>query len=567
MHIPVAQIGQNILFDIGLIVIVAAVLAYIFRSLKQPGMVAYVITGFVLGPFGLSLITNQQEIITLSELGVAFLLFMAGVELEFSKLGEVGKVAVITGALQTGIAFLTGFTISNLLQFSGMEPYYLGLAVSFSSTMAVVKILSDKRKINALSGRISIGILLIEDIIIILALSVLSQVGVSFSSQAFIETAASGLGLVSIAIVLGRYVLPEILRHAAGNRELFFLVSVATAFFFIGLASVLGFSIAIGGFVGGLALATYPFNTEIRSEILPLRNFFTVLFFASLGMQVNIFLLGEILIPFLLLLAVLMVLKPVVITGALSYFGYGSKTPVLVGLGLAQGSEFIFVLAREGVKLGHIGQEIYTMMISLTLISIASTPYLHKLATKLGDYFSSRFPSGFISRHQVEEIEDIEEEMEGHLILLGCDRTGSEILEKVHDHDIVVIDHDPEILGKLEKEGYISVYGEADSVEVLERTGIKNAKMVISTVPDFETNKWLANKIRDMDKDIKFISRADTKRQALELYRKGADRVVLPERIAGDKMFEEVKRVKEGKVEELEEERREEVEEINEELG
>lgn len=567
MHLPLGEISQVLLFDIGVIVLLAAVLSYVFRALKQPGMIAYVLTGIVLGPFGLSLITNQNEIMALSELGVAFLLFMAGIELDFSKLGKIGKVVFLTSVVQIGTVFLSGFLIGKFLNFQGIEPYYIGLAVAFSSTMVVVKILSDKKKINALRGRLSIGVLLIQDIVIILVLSSLSKIGISASSKALVQTAINGLGLIAIAIVSGKYVLPRVLHYSAGNRELFFLVSVATAFFFIGIASVLGFSIAIGGFIGGLSLASYPYNTEIRNEILPLRNFFLVIFFASLGMQINLVVLRSAIVPLTLLFGVLFVVKPIIIMGVLSYFGYGSKTPVLVGFGLAQGSEFVFILADQGMKLGHIGTEIYTMLISLILISIAVTPYLHRIANKLADHISRKHPRGLISSHRIKNASDAEKKMKDHIVILGCDKTGGEILEEAVDHDVIVVDHNPEVLDRCLRYGYSCVYGEADSEEMLERVSVKDAKMLVSTIPDFETNSWLLSKVKEMNKDIKFITRAHKRREALEMYLSGADLVVLPERIAGEKMSEIVRKVKQGRENEVKKERYCDIEELNRELG
>lgn len=565
---PIAEITQYaLLYNIGLIVIVSTVLFYIFRVFKQPSITAYIISGIMLGPFGFSLITNQQEIMVLSELGVAFLLFMVGVELDFSKLGKVSKVCLIAAILQSSIGFFTGYGISKFLNYSGLEPYYLGLAVAFSSTMVVVKILSDKKKLNALRGRISIGILLIQDIVIILALSLLSKTGITFSSEIMIQTLINGLGLVAISVVLGKFILPHILKYSADNRELFFLVCVATAFLFISLSSFLGFSIAIGGFIGGLALATYPFNVEIRNEILPLRDFFTVIFFTSLGMQVNFSFLVNLLFPFLLFLVVLVILKPIVISIILGSLGYGSKIPILVGLGLAQGSEFVFVLADQGMKLGHITPETYTLIISLILVSIAGTPYLHKFGIRLGDYFSRRFPTGFLSRHKVKDIEEMEERLKDHIILLGCDRSGGEVLKEISDHDVVVVDHNPEIIDKVQKQNYLSVYGEADSKEILERVDVKDAKMVVSTIPDFESNEWLIRKVKKINKDIIFITKANRKIEALNLYKVGADLVVLPERIAGGKISQEIKKFRKGKLKEIEKEKMKDIEELKKELS
>lgn len=570
MYFPAidAVAQYSLLFDIGIIVILAAALSYIFRLLRQPSIIAYVMTGIILGPFGLSLITNQGDILTLSELGIAFLLFMAGIELDISKLREVGKVATVTASMQMAITFAVGYWISMSFNYGGLEAFYLGLAVAFSSTMAVVKILSDKRKIDALRGRISIGILLMQDIVIILALSFMSKLGITMSAEILAQTAMNGLGLIAIAVVLGKFVLPPVLKSSATNRELFFLVSVATAFFFIGLSSFLGFSIAIGGFIGGLALATYPFNVEIRNKIIPLRDFFTVIFFSSLGMQLNLALMGNLVTPFLLFMLVLILLKPIIITTVLSFMGYGSKIPILVGLGLAQGSEFVFVLADKGMKMGHISDGTYSLIISLVLLSIMVTPYLHRLASKLADIIASRYPQGFISSEKVKHIEKMEDELEDHIVLLGADRAGMEVLREVseHGHAAVVVDHNPEVVEEVKDMGHNAIYGEVDSKEILKRVNVKDARMVVSTIPGFETNQWLVKEVKRINENVVFICKTRDKRDALNLYRTGADLVILPEQMTGDRMAKEVERVEHGDMDLVKEIRNEKMKEINEEM-
>ncbi|RLJ01531.1 MAG: hypothetical protein DRP11_04245, partial [Candidatus Aenigmatarchaeota archaeon] len=429
----------TLIIDMGLVIIIGTVLAILAKAMKQPPMIAYIVAGILLGPFGLSLISSQHEISVLSELGVAFLLFIAGVELDVGKMKKVGKVAMITGILQVTITLLIGFSVSEFLGFNFMESIYIGLVVAFSSTMVVVKHLSETYRLNSLQGRISIGILLLQDIAVILALSLLGNLENFMSWPVFSRIIINGLGLVSIAVVMSKFIFPTVLRYSANSKETLFLVSVSTCFFFIGISYYLGFSVAIGGFIGGLALASYPYNIEIASKIMPLRDFFTVIFFATLGMQIDLMVMGTNLMVIGALLLILLIVKPLIIILILSSMGYGSRVPILTGLGLSQASEFSFVLARDGLLLDRITPATYSIIITLTVFTMALTPYMDKIGKRISKTLSRRFPNGFlIFKHTVKDLDLLEgEELKNHVVLLGCHETGREILDKFHDKEFI----------------------------------------------------------------------------------------------------------------------------------
>ena len=259
----------NIFFDIGLVIIVATLFAFIARFFKQPLIPAYILTGLIIGPF-LGLITNTEIIATLSEIGIAFLLFIVGLEIDFRKLANVGAISTIGGLIQVLLVFTISFIIALFLGFVQIEAVYLALVIAFSSTMIVLKLLSDKREIDTLHGKIIIGFLLMQDIIAIFVLSILTALN-EFSFLTLFYSIIKGVIVFLIAVFAGKYIFPTIFTFSAKSQELLFITAIAVSFLFSIFFNYIGFSIAIGAFVAGITLANLPYNLEIIGKIMPLR--------------------------------------------------------------------------------------------------------------------------------------------------------------------------------------------------------------------------------------------------------------------------------------------------------
>jgi len=301
----------DIFFDIGFIIIIATAFAFIAKLFRQPLIPAYILTGLVIGPF-LGLITNTDVIITMSEIGIAFLLFIVGLEIDLRKLGDVGVVSTIGGLTQIMLVFTVSFIISIFIGFIQIEAVYLALIIAFSSTMIVVKLLSDKRQLDTLHGRIILGILLMQDIAAIFALSVLTTLS-EFSLLALLLSIIKGIVVFLIALFAGKSLFPVIFTFAAKSQELLFIAAISISFLFSILFSYIGFSIAIGAFVAGVTLANLPYNLEIIGRISSLRDFFSVLFFVSLGMELMLSTFESILKPLMIFLAITILIKPLVV--------------------------------------------------------------------------------------------------------------------------------------------------------------------------------------------------------------------------------------------------------------
>jgi Kef-type K+ transport system membrane component KefB len=274
---------QNMFYDIGLMIIVATTFAYFAKLIKQPLIPAYVLTGIILGPV-LGVITNMGTIRMLSEIGITFLLFIVGLEINFKKLKNIGLVATLGGTIQIMVLFSLGFIIASVLGFLPMEALYVGIILSFSSTMVVIKLLSDKRELDTLHGRLIVGFLLTEDFFAILALSILPILN-DFSILLLASSLLKGVSIVIAAWLASKYVFPKMFKFAAKSQELLFLMSIAVCFIFATLFSYIGLSIIIGAFIAGVTLANLPYNVQIISKVSSLKDFFATIFFVSLGLE------------------------------------------------------------------------------------------------------------------------------------------------------------------------------------------------------------------------------------------------------------------------------------------
>jgi len=529
-----------LIFEIGLMIILAGVFGFMFRLIKQPLIPAYILAGIILGPLSVGLIHNAETILVLSEIGVAFLLFFAGLEINIPKLKEVGKAAVIGGALQIALLFTTGYFVSIWMGLIGRAPIYIGLVVAFSSTMIVLKLLADKKQLNSLHGRIVLGILLVQDIAAIIALTILTT-DLTWASMG--TQLAKALAFVIIAIILSKTINP-IFRIAARSTELLLLISVTLLFLFAIGSYLTGLSLIIGAFFAGVVLANSEYKTEIQGRIISLRDFFAVLFFVALGMQ-----LTAISRQFLLLLAVLivlaMVVKPLVIMFLTRAFGFSKRTSFLTGNALAQTSEFSLIIATIGLTSGYITGELFSTVVLLTVITMAATSYLIGNDKRLYEKIS--WPLNALKRFHTkrEDLEFNQIRNKRKIVIFGCHRIGSLFLKDLgkNKKDIFVVDFNPEIIRSLIKKKVPCIYGDFANSEVIEKANLREAEIVVSTIPDKEDNEALIKKVKEINKNIMIFATAERISDAEALYDIGADYVLLPKVITGEIGVNLVKRV------------------------
>jgi len=436
------------------------------------------------------------------------------------------------------LLFGLGFFISMLLGFSGIALAYIGIVVAFSSTMIVLTLLADKKEINSLHGRIVIGILLIQDIAAIIVLAVLSS-DLSFNSISIVLGKA--LLFAVFAFVLSKSINP-VFKNAARSSEMLLLVSVSLLFLFIFGSFVSGLSLIIGAFFAGVTLANSDYKTEIQWKVTPLREFFAIIFFVALGMQLMV-IPKSFLILLLVLLVLVIIIKPLIIMFIVRLMGYKKRTSFLTGNSLAQTSEFSLVILAIGFGLGHINQGLFSTLVLLTILTMSLTTYLITYEKKLGRWLD--WPLDFLNKfHSKKENLEYDDDNKNRVIIFGCHRAGSLLLKDFEKHkkDLFVVDYNPEIVKSLIEKKVPCIYGDFMNAEIFKKASVGDAEIIVSTIPDYDDNILLLKKIRRINKKSLVVIVANRIREAISLYRTGADYVIIPQIESGKKAFELIKK-------------------------
>jgi Kef-type K+ transport system membrane component KefB len=535
---------ENIFLDLTVIICLAAVLSLIFRFLKQPEILAYILTGIIIGSFHLFQNSSQDMLQTMSQLGVTLLLFMVGLEIRVSELFSIGKSLLIASVGQIVLTFLAGFTISLFFGMGILPAFYIATALTFSSTIVVVKILSDKRELHSLYAKFSLGILLAQDIVAIGLLMFLSGFNAEAStSQSLINLLLiilKGGILVGIVIFLSKNIFPKIIESITKSPETLFLVSLAWVF---GLAAVVsspyvGFTIEIGGFLAGLALANSMANYQIIAKAKILRDFFIVIFFVLLGIQMSFNEFTSIVVPAIILSIFVIFAKPFLTMVVMTAMGYRKRTAFLTGVSLSQISEFSLILIFIGYKIGVLDKSIVSMVTLVGLVSFFVSSYAlinsKKLYRILGPKLSFLEKQN-AKKDEIQQVEDSLENLSGHVVVVGGDQMGESIMEALQEigMEVVVVDFDPRVLERLKDKNVHRLFGDIADLDIQERAKIDEARVVISTVPDLEDNILLLKELKHENRKAKIIVMALDFRDAKTLYREGADYVILPHLAGG----------------------------------
>jgi Kef-type K+ transport system membrane component KefB len=539
----------NFFLDLTVIICLAAALSFIFRLLKQPEILAYILTGIIIGAFHFFQSSNQDILQTMSQIGVTLLLFMVGLEIKVSELFSLGKSLLIAAVGQIGLTILGGFAITTFFGFDLLTSFYVAMALTFSSTIIVVKILSDKRELHALYAKFAIGILLAQDIVAIALLMLLSGVSTKMQGldmlMGLVLILIKGGILVGIVTLLSRHFFPKFIESIAKSSETLFLISLAWVF---GLAAIVsspyvGFSIEIGGFLAGLALANTMANYQIIAKARILRDFFIVLFFVVMGIQMSFADLPTIIIPAVFLSLFVLLVKPLLVTLVMAAMGYRKRTAYLTGLSLAQISEFSLIVVFMGYKLGHISQKIVSLITVVGLISFFVSTYglinSKLLFRKMAPYLDF-LERDELKKDAISEPEDSLENLDNHVVVIGGDQMGESIMEALEnrDMDVVLVDFDPNILRKLKDKKVHRLFGDIADLDIQERARLGQAKLVISTIPDVEDNVLLLKELKHENRRAKVVMMALDSHDAKLLYKEGADYVILPHLAGGRQMAE-----------------------------
>ncbi len=534
----------EIFTEISIIVVVATAMAGLMRLFKQPTIIGFILTGMLVGPISLDIMVHSTETISVfSKMGIALLLFIVGLGMNPRVIKEVGKVSVITGLGQIVFTSLLGFAICIALGFpfdfasGGYDPFvisiYVAIALTFSSTIIIMKLLSDKHALQSLYGRISVGFLLVQDVVAIALLIAVPYLSGGLDAGGLAaENLLFGLAIMGVAALVSIYLVPKMCRFFAKSPEFLFFFSIAWG---MGLASLflqLGFSLEIGALVAGIALSSSPFHYEISSKMRPLRDFFIMIFFILLGSQMALGHMGMFIIPVILLSAFILIGNPLIVVILMGLLGYDRKTGFSAGLTVAQISEFSLIFIALGAQQGHLPPEILSLVTSVGIITIAGSTYMihysERIYPRIARYLGVFEKKGIRKKKAWEDTTY-------DAILFGCNRVGHDFLNafKKHGDRFLAVECDPDILGDLYKQGFNARYGDAADTEFLEDLGLENVRIIVSTIPDFDTNVVLLTKVRQANEDAIVLMVAYRIEDAMRLYDLGASYVIMPHFLGG----------------------------------
>lgn len=536
------------------ILIAAGVIAYVLHFLKQPSIIAYIVTGLLIGPLAVYRLNNGDILNSLADVGITLLLFMVGLDLDISQLKKIGRTAVLAGLGQVLFTSAIGFLIVTLLRFSWLPALYISLALTFSSTIIVVKLLSEKKDMQSLYGKLAVGIFLVQDIAAIVILILLA--GSTGADQSLITgTGPMGNIVISIAkafmvgvvvVFLSRVVFPKLVHSLLKSDELLLLFSLGWA---LGLAAFLssqliGFNAAIGGFVAGLALANTGGHFQISGRIKPLHDFFIVIFFIVLGSQLVVSGISSSIIPAVILSLFVLIGNPLIVTVILGWLGYKVRTSFMTGVTVAQVSEFSLILMALGLSAGHVDQRAVTIVTLAAIITIAISSYGILYSNKLYEKLVARLASWLEPRRKHIDDEFGEKVYDKHIVVVGAHRLGSHIISwlKKKKKDFIVIDFNPDVTNHYDQMGVDAICGDIADPYIQKIARLDSAGMVICTVPDFHDTIALLETMRVDRKRTKTIVTAADEQEALELYKKGADYVLLPHFVGGAHLAEIVEK-------------------------
>ena len=531
---------QEVLLNLSIIIIVSAVLAVIARIIKQPPIIAYLIAGVVVGPLFLNITASSSEFIQVfAHIGVAFLLFIVGLSLDLRVLKEIGVVSTFAGIAEIIVVGGIGFLISAGLGMGSTTALYIGAALAFSSTVVVVKILSDKKEIDTLHGRIALGILIIQDFAAAIALMAIPLLNSGASQLSVLISFSEVIGIIAAIFLFSAFALNKFMNYLARSQESLFLFGIAWALALAVLFDRLGFSLEIGALIAGMSLASSKYTLELGSKIKPLRDFFVVLFFVFFGTQLAGQIGWDLVRISLLFSALIIIVKPVIVMTILRIFGYKKKTNFLAGTSLAQISEFSLILILLGYTLGHLSQDIMSMAVLIAIFTIGASSYgiyySHALFDKLSKILGVFEGRRYMKKESFKEKYDV--------ILFGYHRIGYKLLNALKETKLsfAVVDHNPNVILSLGKEGINCIYGDASDKGFLSELELENVRLAISTVPDENTNLSIKERLNETGSKAIFIATAEQPRRAFELYEKGVDYVIVPHHLGGEYASEMIK--------------------------
>ena len=530
---------ESVFIKIAVILAVATVIGAIAQLLRQPLIVAFIAVGILMGPSVTGLAAHSGEVELFARLGIALLLFVVGLKLDLHIIRTVGPVALASGLGQVIFTSVVGYGLALMLGLAPVEALYVAVALTFSSTIIIVKLLSDKREVDTLHGRIAVGFLIVQDIVVVLVMIALTAFGQAGDDVNIGIEAAwilfKGIAMLLSVALLMRYILPALLARIAHSAELLMLFAIAWAVVGATAGDLLGFSKEVGAFLAGISIASTPYRELVAARLVSLRDFLLLFFFVELGAGLDLASLGGQIVPALVFSVFVLIGNPIIVMIIMGYMGYRKRTGFLSGLAVAQISEFSLILAALGLTLGHVSQDTVGLITLVGLITISlstymilySQPLYERLAPML-DIFERK--QGLVETDGGDSGERLD------AVVFGLGRFGSAIASRLRDRglNLLAVDLDPESVRRHAEDGYQARFGDAEDPEFLASLPLDRADWVVATLRDRALTRALIKSLRHSKFGGRIAVAGTSEKDRKYFLEMGVDLVLVPYTDAAD---------------------------------
>lgn len=490
---------QNPFSEFALLLLICAFVGALFVRLRQPVLIAYIVVGIAVGPAGFRFVAAHDQIDLLARVGVTVLLFVVGLKLDLNHIRHIGAVALATGLGQLAFTIAFGFALILWLGKAPMEALYVAVALTFSSTIIIVKLLSDKRELDSLHGRIAVGFLIVQDVAVVIAMMAMSALdgpdGTATWGEVLLSLAWRLGAVTALMYVLMRWPLPKLVAAMARSQELLLVFAVAWGAAFAALGEWAGFSKEAGAFLAGFSLASTPYREAVTARLTGLRDFLLLFFFIDLGARLDFSTLGAEIGPAILLSLFVLIGNPLIVMAIMGYMGYRKRTGFMAGLTVAQISEFSIVFVAMGISLGHVGVQALGLTTLVGLVTITVSTYLilysQPLYTRLAPWLTVFERKRPFRELAVERQPRSGERVEA--IVFGLGRYGSRLLTQLRAAGVeaIGVDFDPEAVRGLRRLRLPVRFGDGEDHDFVESLPLGQARWVITTLPQWESNRAL----------------------------------------------------------------------------
>ncbi|MFP4238061.1 MAG: cation:proton antiporter [Rhodosalinus sp.] len=546
-------IVQSPFAEIAALLVLAAVVGFLGIVLRQPLIVSFIAVGLIAGPSALDLVRSDEEISLLSELGIAVLLFLVGIKLDVKLIRSLGAVSLLTGLGQVAFTSVFGYLIGLALGLGHVTALYIAVALTFSSTIIIVKLLSDKREIDSLHGQIALGFLIVQDLVVVVAMIVLSAIGIGagdggHGGGSVPLVLASGLAMVALVVLFVRYVANPLTERLAHAPELLVIFAIAMAAMFAAAGDIVGLGKEVGGLLAGVALASTPYRETIAARLAPLRDFLLLFFFIALGSALDLSLLGTHVTGAVVFSLFVLIGNPLIVLAIMGALGYRKRTGFLAGLTVAQISEFSLIFIAMGVSLGHVQEDALGLVTMVGLVTIAASTYMITYSHQLYAVFEPLL--GVFERKGTprEPFEAGAHRADGFkVIIFGLGRFGTAIGMRLKKRGIRVlgVDFNPSAVRRWGELGLETEFGDATDPEFVAELPLNRAEWIVSTVPIHPTglsHEDTRTTLIQLTRTSGFTGRVAVAshhaRDTEELFAAGADMVLEPFQDAADRAVE-----------------------------